>query len=700
MSLACVVSAADAQGMVPPRFATKLPGSAPQALAFDLAGSAWVVDASGTVTLCVDRDGDGRAERMTTFVDGLVQPRAIVPLLPSMALVLEPPNLILVRDNNDDGVADERRIVGGGLEGGTGLVLTADGTIFVTGTTARLRWDGRRVQPLEPLASIVRAIVETDDGTLLSADGREIARWNPVRATSIAAADCDCVIDRLILAPSVHGLLATDSAKRSIAVIEPSETSWKWRCDVEQTDTSVIAVTPSGELCAIIGTEIVDLTDDPESTPRPLATVPGSTIPQGEALALLLADARPSMRAAAREALVAWCGEDASRIALVSGPLRALATTHASDATRREALWTAHRIGVLQEQDVRMVLRDTAPSVRRVGVTLARARDARAALRDADASVREAALDRAAAALAESSDMAETNAWLDALVDLAVAHGSSEETRTALAAALEGSEIVFARRLVATLGSQRPWWLRPLLVDLADAALGGETPETTRATLELASNLLASGATDEAHAVLARVAVKAGGSARRQRAVQLDRRPDGYAPLLASWSSPTAAKIDPWIRWPNRTDLAMPIITPSMEETIELGRRLYTTCLTCHGPAGRGQPGVYPPLVGSEFVLGDPERFAKIVLHGLRGPVKVGDVELNGLMPKPVIGSGLDNDAEIAAVMSYVRQAFGNQAPPVSTDLVRRVREANRDRTTPWDTSELQTKSANDSAAR
>ena len=211
-----------------------------------------------------------------------------------------------------------------------------------------------------------------------------------------------------------------------------------------------------------------------------------------------------------------------------------------------------------------------------------------------------------------------------------------------------------------------------------------EQPATTRRLLELAADRMNDdrhGASDLIRAAFS--AVRPNG--RRHAMVQLDRAPSGYRTLLASEVGVPFAPLDAWIRWPGRSDVAAPPLATSLEETIELGRQVYSTCLTCHGPAGRGQPGVYPPLAGSEFVTGDPERFARIVLHGLKGKVQVGTVEVNGLMPRPAI----EGDEEIAAVMTYVRQSFGNDAAAVTPALVKAVRERYRDRTEPWEVRDL-----------
>ncbi len=115
-------------------------------------------------------------------------------------------------------------------------------------------------------------------------------------------------------------------------------------------------------------------------------------------------------------------------------------------------------------------------------------------------------------------------------------------------------------------------------------------------------------------------------------------------------------------------------------DPIELGKKLYNTpgaCVTCHQPNGMGLPGAFPPLAKSEWVTGSDERLVRILLHGLVGPIKVSGVDYNSAMPAfgKVPGSGFNwSDDKIAAVATYIRQEWGNQAAPVTTEKVAAIR--------------------------
>lgn len=134
---------------------------------------------------------------------------------------------------------------------------------------------------------------------------------------------------------------------------------------------------------------------------------------------------------------------------------------------------------------------------------------------------------------------------------------------------------------------------------------------------------------------------------------------------------------------------AQPITDETQEDQpvdmMALGKRIYNNCQSCHKSDGQGVTGQYPPLTDSKWVLGRPEVFALIILHGLQGPIEVQGVVYNNVMPE---WSRL-SDQDIAAVMTYERNSFGNNASEVSPDLVAKVREQSQDRTQPLTEEDL-----------
>lgn len=112
-------------------------------------------------------------------------------------------------------------------------------------------------------------------------------------------------------------------------------------------------------------------------------------------------------------------------------------------------------------------------------------------------------------------------------------------------------------------------------------------------------------------------------------------------------------------------------------------------CATCHQPDGKGLPDVgFPPLVDTQWALGDPDRLIKLTLKGLMGPIEVKGKAYPGVVPMTQF-EGLLKDDELAAVLTYVRNAFGNKASPIRPGQVRRIRDEVKDKTGLYSPDEL-----------
>lgn len=124
----------------------------------------------------------------------------------------------------------------------------------------------------------------------------------------------------------------------------------------------------------------------------------------------------------------------------------------------------------------------------------------------------------------------------------------------------------------------------------------------------------------------------------------------------------------------------------------QMGKAIYSRegfCITCHQPDGKGlSASGFPPLAGTKWVNGNEERFIKIVLNGLMGPIEVLGKDYPGQVPMTPYG-GMLNDKEVAAVITYVRNSFGNEASAISPDKVKAVRAAIKDKTGFYSPTEL-----------
>lgn len=179
--------------------------------------------------------------------------------------------------------------------------------------------------------------------------------------------------------------------------------------------------------------------------------------------------------------------------------------------------------------------------------------------------------------------------------------------------------------------------------------------------------------------------------------------------VAASWISPEQGipvveeaanhPLDEWMENAHKTSLAhlnghsvadapkepprVHLIDVAERESYFRGMEIYQRdgyCATCHQENGQGlNASGFPPLNGTKWVLESEERLIKIALKGLMGPITVLDKEYPGLVPMTPY-EGLLNDQEVADVLTYVRNSFNNKASVITADQVKTVREAIKDK--------------------
>jgi mono/diheme cytochrome c family protein len=359
---------------------------------------------------------------------------------------------------------------------------------------------------------------------------------------------------------------------------------------------------------------------------------------------------------------------------------------------RPHALWTLDALGALDDDTWRRGLADADPAVRRTALrcgdrllraapTPARLDAVLAATRDGDAAVRLQALHSLGEATPEARPLgallaAAAGALDDALVRQAVLSSL---------AGLEGAALdaVLADPAFAAPDDLRERWLG----ELAGAAV-----------------LAAAGEPARAAALLDRIARLPDADWRKlalaNGAAALLRRPGGARLALAA-PHPLFAPTVPvggelaralggmrrGVTWPGDADPpgARPL-APEEEARRAAGAARYAeTCAACHGADGRGQPGLAPGLVGSPWVLDADGWLIRIALHGMAGPLRVGDEDWDLAMPPHAQLA----DEALAGVLTHVRRAFGHAGEPIAPAAVAAVRRAHPGRDAPWTADEL-----------
>jgi len=133
--------------------------------------------------------------------------------------------------------------------------------------------------------------------------------------------------------------------------------------------------------------------------------------------------------------------------------------------------------------------------------------------------------------------------------------------------------------------------------------------------------------------------------------------------------------------------LAAAAVAAPDADSMKRGQAVYSrTCIACHQPTGMGLPPVFPPLAGSEWIAKSASIAVRNIVNGMMGPVTVKGVTYNSMMP-PVAGL---TDKDIADVVTYVNNTWGNTGPTVTEAEVAAIKKKYADRKTPWTAAEYE----------
>lgn len=150
------------------------------------------------------------------------------------------------------------------------------------------------------------------------------------------------------------------------------------------------------------------------------------------------------------------------------------------------------------------------------------------------------------------------------------------------------------------------------------------------------------------------------------------------------------------VNWPGKQKIKEEmtqgvVLTEEEQKLFALGRQHYlSTCSGCHGNAGEGANRLGPPLAGSEWVTGDQKQLSLIVLHGMEGPVEVKGktYDTPDILPVMPAHTSLD-DGTLSAILTYIRNEWGNNAGAVDRRFVATTRNVTQGRVIPWGAEEL-----------
>jgi len=416
----------------------------------------------------------------------------------------------------------------------------------------------------------------------------------------------------------------------------------------------------------------------------------------------------PDMAAASWTELVGYLGhpngwwrDTAQRLLVEEGQddadahelLREMAVAGESALGRMHAIWALDGIGGAREALLLRALGDEDPRVLHAAVRVS----------ETLMSTGNAKLCEQLGALARSGDPhlrwqvllslgeARTDAADDTLAALMLEDASSGRERSAVLSGLAGRELAFVERLLAADAAATAPGRAELLFALAKCISQERRSDRIDELLARIASLTAEW---QQEALLeGSLAGRGKGPKGKPALIRLSAEPAAAAALAAlpgEAAGPKAGAVLDALAWPGKVGLAEEDIVRPLTEAeqalFERGRVTYqNVCSSCHQTSGHGDPGKAPPLRGSDWVFGDDRRLARILLHGLNGPITRGGKTWNMDMP-----AFAEDDESIAAVLTYIRREWGHGADPVLAETVAAQRKAFAERGGPWTVPELE----------
>lgn len=788
----------------------------PVAMDWDAAGRMWVVEMRGfmpnvdgegerepigRIVVLEDTDGDGKMDRSTAFLEGLVMPRAVAVVEESgdetAVLVGEPPNLWLCRDTDGDLVADEKEVVydSYGRQGpvehtDNGLLRGIDNHLYNAKSDLRLRYNQGQLDAKRTAFRGQWGIAQDDLGRLYTNHNstwlfcdllpahyftrnnyydtgqplERIVRTNEVFTSRVNPGINRGYQDHML---REDGRLARVTAISGVAIYrgdrypeqyhgaafipEPSgnalgcftidelgggveletehltwpDDQWGKRELLTSTDERFRPVSayngPDGCIYIVdmyrgilqhkvfvttfLRKQILERgLDTPLGLGRIYRLVPEDDRTEGMETNLRDAPSRQLVRHLSHGN--GWWRDTAQRLLVqrkdeaAIEPLKSLAVHGSKAVARIHALWTLEGMGAMDRATAVAALSDPNAGVRahalRAGEALIGS-DAEGVFADAAAKLAgdesHAVRLQAMLTLGELDGQgSQRQAANEAMLSLITRYADDGRMRAAFFSGLAGRELEALRALLSReLWAQRESGYGAVVEELAAIIWRRGKPERVAALLNTIG-------AETDRTAWRRVAMLDGilNAEDDPDPIELASRPAALDELTGSDHEPTAeraAKVADRVTIGADDEEDAADDEPAMDEAfarrLERGEVIYqATCMACHQGDGRGQAGMAPSLRGTEWVLGPPEVPIRIVLNGLTGQIEVDGRTWNLIMPghreSPIM-----TDQHTADVLTYIRQSWGNDAPPVDPETVERIREQTADRTEPWTAEEL-----------
>jgi len=790
----------------------------PVAMQFDHQGRLWVVEMTGymrnpegqgeaepngNIVILTDTDGDGRMDRRTVFLDGLVMPRAVM-LLADGALVAEPPKVWFARDTNGDGKADEKVLVltdyatqndpalgpkSNPEHASNNLMWALDNWVYSANHTKRYRWKGSPTNWLsgdtifrgqwglsqddvgrlyhnsnsDPLrADLVPSAYLARNPNLRTPVGANYqieknmrtwpARVNPGvnrgyqpgqltpegRLATFTGA-CGPVVyrgdqfgpefvgDAFLCEPTGNfirrsrilnrgGLLTATNACEQAEFLASTDERFR-PVNLGNGPDGALYVTDfyrgliqhriyltsylRGQLASRNLFEPVDRgriwrivkTDRPIARTDVLPAQPAT-----EQLLERLGNPNGFWRDTAQRMLV----ERADPAAPVALKKLMRASQNPSAKGRLQVLWTLEGLGQLDLPTLTSAVDDSDGAVRSAALRLLEPFLAGAQREEAANLIyRRAGFIPAEEQLQLYLTLGQLSSTTGDAITRALLMNSAPDTLRLHAAlsGLGGRELEFLDALIGDpdCNATRPGHVQ-LVLELARCIANEGKPARVERLLELAGSKKPGDWQQFAifDGLIATLppAPKTGQTGTPVKPIVFSNEPRIWTELQKLQDGSVKerlARLDPLLVWIGKAGISAPVaaraLTVDEQASFARGKDLYPViCGACHQPHGRGQDGLAPPLLDSEWALGSEARMIRISLHGIRDAITVKGVTWNLAMP--AFAEAL-TDEQVADLLTYIRREWGHAAEPVKATAVEAIRDQHVDREDSWTEAEL-----------
>ncbi len=300
--------------------------------------------------------------------------------------------------------------------------------------------------------------------------------------------------------------------------------------------------------------------------------------------------------------------------------------------------------------------------------------------------------------LALSANALSPKAAQPILANIAEKEGQSPLVRDAVLSSLKDQEFAFLQTLMQAPNWQAHNQDKEIFLEMLTTSVVRKGNPNELATLLSDLNKKTADSPMQfgwqAKAILTALSIQANNP--KLKPIKLAKAPELLAKKMDGMNGNRLASLNALFEWPGHKATVTTVqkknpLSEDERKVFALGRQHYlTTCAGCHGTDGAGMNRFAPPLIGSQWVLGDEKRLSLILLHGMEGPVDVMGKTYDApeILPVMPAHSTMD-DGALTAILTYIRNEWGNDAGAISQRTVSTTRHTSQGRVVPWTAKEL-----------